>query len=249
MTCETFAQGDTCVHRLDPRCRVLVGVGFSVLIALSCRFPVLGAGLGLAVAGALAARLPLVPTLKRLAALNLFMLMLWLLLPIATEGTALFAVGPIVYTREGALLAARITLKANAIILGLTVLLGTMEITTLGHAFHHLRAPDKLTHLLLFTVRYIDVIHHEYQRLRNAMRVRCFRPRASLHTYRTFGNLMGMLLVKSFDRAERVAAAMKCRGFRGQFYVLRHFALGRRDVLFGAASLIVLFLLGWGEWG
>ena len=39
--------------------------------------------------------------------------------------------------------------------------------------------PDKLTHLFLFTVRYLGVLHHEYQRLLSAMRVRAFRPRMS----------------------------------------------------------------------
>ena len=61
--------------------------------------------------------------------------------------------------------------------------------------------------------------------------------------------LVGMLLVKSFDRADRIVAAMKCRGFRGRFYVLHHFAFARRDLLFGVASLVGLVGLGWGEWG
>ena len=249
MVCETFCQGDTLIHRLDPRARVVVACAFSVLVAVSSRFGVLGAALALAVVGAVAARLPAVPTLKRLLAVNVFMAFLWLVVPLTAGGTPLFHLGPLGYSREGVVLSARVTLKANAIVLGLTVLLGTMEITTLGHALHHLRVPAKLTHLLLFTVRYIDVIHHEYERLRNAMRVRCFRPAMSRHTYRTYGNLVGMLLVKSFDRSDRIVAAMKCRGFRGRFYVLHHFAFARRDLLFGIASLVGLVGLGWGEWG
>ena len=248
MVCDTFSTGESLVHRLDPRVRVVVATAFAVLIAVGQRFEVLGVGVAMAVGGAVVARLPVVATLKRLLAVNLFMVLLWVLLPLSAEGSALFRLGPLAYSSEGARLAARITLKANAIVLALTVLLATMEITTLGHALHHLHAPDKLTHLLLFTVRYIDVIHHEYRRLRDAMRVRCFRGGMNRHTYRTLGNLVGMLLVKSFDRADRIVAAMKCRGFRGRFYVLHHFALARRDVAFGLAALVVLAALGWGEW-
>lgn len=71
----------------------------------------------------------------------------------------------------------------------------------------------------------------------------------NLHTYRSLGHLVGMLLVRSFDRAERIAAAMKCRGFQGRFYLLDHFTFGRRDALFcglSASLLIGLVLLEWG---
>jgi cobalt/nickel transport system permease protein len=103
--------------------------------------------------------------------------------------------------------------------------------------------PDKLTHLLLFTVRYLDVLHREYLRLWAAMKTRGFRPRVNRHTYRSYSYLVGMLLVRSFDRSERVVAAMKCRGFRGRFYLLDHFALSRSDLPFCIASSVVLLVL------
>ena len=57
-----------------------------------------------------------------------------------------------------------------------------------------------------------------------------------------------MLLLKSFDRSERVLAAMKCRGWRGRFHVLTHFALARRDFAFMCAAALALLALGWMEW-
>jgi cobalt/nickel transport system permease protein len=146
-------------------------------------------------------------------------------------------------------LGAAIALKGNAVVLTLVVLLGTIDAVTLGHTLHHLRVPEKLTHLMLFTVRYLDVLHREYLRLRAAMKARGFRPRLDRHTYRSFGYLVGMLLVRSLDRAERIAAAMKCRGFRGHFFLLDHFAFSRRDVPFCLASLTLLLLLVFMEGG
>ncbi len=95
----------------------------------------------------------------------------------------------------------------------------------------------------------MDVLHREYLRLRAAMKARGFRPRLDRHTYRSFGYLVGMLLVRSLDRAERIAAAMKCRGFRGHFFMLDHFAFSRRDVSFCIASLAFLLLLIFVEGG
>jgi cobalt/nickel transport system permease protein len=56
-------------------------------------------------------------------------------------------------------------------------------------------------------------------------------------------------LVRSLDRAERIAAAMKCRGFRGHFYMLDHFAFAKRDLRFCIASLTLLLLLIFMEGG
>ncbi len=164
-------------------------------------------------------------------------------------GHDVLALGALQFSREGLQLAVTVALKGNAVVLTLVVLLGTMDAVTLGHALRHLRVPEKLIHLMLFTVRYLDVLHREYLRLRAAMKMRGFRPGLDRHTYRTFGYLVGMLLVRSLDRAERIAAAMKCRGFRGHFFMLDHFAFSRRDVPFCIAWSALLLLLVLAEGG
>ena len=109
--------------------------------------------------------------------------------------------------------------------------------------------PEKVVHLLLLTVRYVGVLQRESQRLRIAMKARGFRPRMNGHTYRSYGQLVGMLLVRSLDRAERIVAAMKCRGFRGHFYLLDHFAYSTaRDLPFAAIALATLLAVAGMEW-
>jgi cobalt/nickel transport system permease protein len=228
--------------------RILAAVVFSVLVALADRVGVLGTALGAAaVAMALSGVSPLTIA-KRLLPLNVLLLVVAVVLPVTTPGTAVGHLGPISLSHEGLLLAAKIVLKGNAILLMLVSLLGSMDGSTFGHAMSHLRVPEKLTHLLLFTVRYLDVLRLESLRLRGAMKVRGFRPRVNRHTYRTYGYLVGMLLVRSFDRSERIVAAMKCRGFRGRFYLLDHFHFRWSDLPFAVVSLLVLAALAWGEW-
>jgi cobalt/nickel transport system permease protein len=236
------------IAHVDPRLRILTAAAASVLIAAAQQFAVLGAALAAAVVAWTLSGLSPRTVLKRLLPLNLVLLLLAVLLPLSTRGTPLVEFSSLSFSQEGVLLATTIALKGNAILLTLLVLLGTMDATTLGHALNHLHVPDKLTHLLLFTVRYVDVLHRESLRLRAAMRVRGFRPRVNLHTYRSYGHLVGMLLVRSFDRAERIVAAMKCRGFRGHFYLLDHFAMTRADLPFAAAAAAVLLALGLWEW-
>ena len=57
------------------------------------------------------------------------------------------------------------------------------------------------------------------------------------------GDLLGMLLVRGYDRSERIMAAMKCRGFQGRFYLLDHFSFQSRDLYFSLASVLLLLTM------
>lgn len=245
----SVSSGVSWIDRVDPRARILAAVAFSVLVAVANRLPVATAALGVTAGAVLAAGLRPRTVLSRLVPLNALMLLLVLLLPLSTPGEPLVAWGPIHYSAAGLWEALAIAVKGNAIVLALVLLVGTMEIPTLGHTLSHLWVPEKLIHLLLFTVRYLDVLGRQYARLSAAMKMRAFRPRMSRHTYRTYGHLVGMLLVRSLDRSERIVAAMKCRGFRGRFYLLDHFAYSRLDLWFTTATLAVLLGLALAEWG
>lgn len=248
MSCETYLLGDAWLRRLDPRGRFVFLLAFSCLVALAPRPQAALLALGVALVLALAADLPWRAVLRRLRSLNLLMLTLALLLPLSLSGPAPFHLGPLGWSHEGLALAGLIALKANAISLAATALVSTIEPIHLGHALHRLGAPTKLVQLLVFTLRYMDELSHERHQLADALKVRGFRPRLDGHTLRTYGYALGMLLVGSFDRSERILAAMRCRGFDGRFHVLDAFAPGARDGLFLLGGLAALGTLGWLAW-
>jgi cobalt/nickel transport system permease protein len=228
---------------VDPRAKILFTAAFSVLTALLRSFPAMYAALAVSIFAWFFSGISLRTTIKRLLPLNAVFLCMLLFLPITAPGQPMAIFGSLSLSREGFLLAAAIALKGNAIVLAAIDLFAAMEPAALGHALSHLHVPKKLSLLLLFTIRYLDVLHEEYGRLRAAMRVRAFRPGMNWHTYRAFGYLAGMLLVRSLDRSERIHAAMKCRGFAGRFYLLDHFAFTKSDLPFCAASLAVLVFI------
>ncbi len=245
---EKFADGDSVLHRLDPRVKILVALFLSIIVACGERLAPAVAGLLVTAGLVVFARMSMRAVLARLALVNGFMLLLWVVLPFSFPGEPVFTLGPLAATREGVERALLISVKSNAIILACIALLSSMTLVTLGHALCHLRVPMKITQLLLLTVRYFRVIQHEYVRLRNAMKVRCFRPRTNWHTYRSYAYLVGMLLVMSYERANRIRAAMLCRGFKGTFWLLDHFAMAGRDYAFLSVMVPVLALLGLLQW-
>ena len=248
MHLEEFAAGTSLLHHMDPRIKIACAVVFSCVMALANRWPVLWTGLATGAVLVLLARLPARLVVIRLAMVNTFILFLWVFLPFSHPGEAVFRLGPLTATREGLDYALAITVKSNAIILAVMALLGTSTLSSLIHALRHFKVPDKLVHLFFFTFRYFQVIHQEYLRLRAAMRVRCFQAKTTLHTYRSLGYLVGMVLVRSFDRSDRVHQAMVCRGYDGRFWVLDHFHLHDRDLVFLAVMMAVNLFLAVAQW-
>jgi cobalt/nickel transport system permease protein len=231
------------VRDVDPRVRIVVAMAFAIVVVALDDIRVLGVALALAMASAAAMRLPLAPTLRRAAAMDGFIVVMLLMLPFTVAGEPIFTIGPLTASREGLWQAVAIALKANAIVLLLLALVGTMNATILGQALRRLGAPAVLIHLLFFTVRYIEVLGREYHRTRLAMKARAFRPRSDLHTWRSFGYLIGMLLVRSLERAERILAAMKCRGFDGRLHSGDTLRLRPLDALFAASWTVVFAVL------
>ncbi len=233
----------TGMDSLDPRCRILVTVGFSVVVVFSHQYLTLVSALILALVCAFLTKLDVKRTLRRMLAMDLFMLFLLVMLPFTTPGPTWFELWGLSASIEGFQRAIQIILKANAAILLLLTLVGTLEATTLGYALARLKVPVKLVHLLLFTVRYLEVINREYKTMRSAMKARAFRPGSNRHTWSTFGYLLGMLLVRSLERSERILAAMKCRGFKGQFYLLDSMFITPKDKVFTVVSSLCLLAL------
>jgi cobalt/nickel transport system permease protein len=242
---EEFALGESWVHRLDPRAKILVTGVFSVVVALNQHLQATALSLLLPVGLLACAQLDVGRVMARLAVVNGFVAFMWLFLPFTVPGHTIYSLGPLTVQSEGVDAALLITAKANSIILMGIALLGTSPVFALVHALSHLRIPDKLVHLFFFSFRYIHVIHAEYHRLANAMKMRGFKPKTDAHTYRAYAYLVGMLLVRSFDRSKRILQAMKCRGFKGKFYILHHYKMKNGDYVLAGAGIAISVLL-WG---
>lgn len=240
---EPFAYGNSLVHRLDPRVKVITAALFSVVVALTYEPAVLCVAAGSILALLFAARLSLKKVLSRLVVVNGFILVLWLFLPFTTPGKTLFSVFGLDATFEGISYAALITMKSNTILLSSMVLLSTCPIFDLVHALNYFYVPNKLIHIFFISYRYLHVINKEYIRLTNAMKVRCFKPGHNLHTYKSLAYLVGILILKSYERSRRIYSAMLCRGFKGRFYILEHRNFRALDFIFIIFSLFFIFLL------
>ncbi len=240
---EQFAQGSSFLHSRDPRGKILIATLFITTVALSKSFLAVSAALVAAFFLLLLSRVALSLVIKRIILVNTFTLFLWISLPLTFGGSDTISFLSIALSRNGILLAGLISLKTNAIVLAIIALLSTSTIADLGHALDKLHFPRKLCFILLFSYRYIFVIHQEYSRLLRAAQMRCFSPKTNLHTYRTFAYLFGMTLVNSFNRSQRVHQAMLLRGFAGRLISLKRYTLNPADITFITASVLCILLI------
>jgi cobalt/nickel transport system permease protein len=238
ITFEPLPCPDSPLRRLDPRWKLAALLLGTALVAVVRTL----APAGLALLGALAlagvARLPWRWYLTRLAAVGLFVALFTVPLPFLLTGPgSVWQVGPVAASWHGLSVALFVAGKALTVLTLMLVLLASAPLEDTLKAAHALRVPGLLVQLAVLTYRYVFVLAGELATLRVALRVRGYRNRANRHSYRTVGHVAGALLVRGYERAERVGQAMRCRGFRGRFHSLARFRTMAADV--AAFALVV----------
>lgn len=122
------------------------------------------------------------------------------------------------------------------------VLTATTEIPDIIRGMGTLRVPALFTSIAMFMVRYLELIADEMQRTRLAMTARGYDPRW-LSQAAPIAGAAGALFVRSYERGERVHAAMVSRGFTGVMPTLDHRTATAREwaavaVLVGLAVVV-----------
>lgn len=195
------------------------------------------------------ARLPGAWVRGRLVLFALAALPFLLVLPFTLDGAG-WDVGPVRVSERGLVAGLAVFCRGLAIGCFALLLIGTAPLHHTLAAAHKLRVPGLLVQLTLLAYRYAFLLADEMKRLRIAMRTRGFRVRASRHGYRALGHATGAVLVRGTDRAERVAHAMRCRGFDGAFHTLAAFRTTPADVgAFLALLAATIALVAWDRVG
>jgi cobalt/nickel transport system permease protein len=153
-------------------------------------------------------------------------------------------------TLEGVVRAGSIVAKSWVSVQIALLLVMTTTLPDLLWALRSLRVPEPLVAITSFMYRYLYVLADEAGRL---LRARASRSAAIagqragstwLWRGRVAGFMVGSLMLRSFERSERIYHAMAARGYSGE---LRNFTVhrfGRHDgLILMCAGLLVLLLV------
>lgn len=202
------------MHRLAPQCKVAATALFVLTIAATpagSYWPYLWY-LALLSAVAATAQLPPLALSRRLLVEVPFLLFL-LALPVLDGPPQLTVLG-VGLSVPGLHAAATIALKATFGLLSTGILAATTPLPEIITGLERLRVPRVFTTVAAFMVRYTEVLAAELARMRIAAACRGGNPRW-LWQLRDVTIGLGALVVRSFERGERVYLAMASRGYTG----------------------------------
>ena len=267
---DRYRQGTSLIHKLDPRLKMAATLAFVLVVTttppgnwVSFALPA-----ALAIGAVLLARVPLAEGLKHSAVALPFVAMVAISLPFTQDGEVLWAWQPfgfaqgkplgfaqgrpldftLTITAAGLVLFGTVVLKAWLSIMASGLLVATTRFPDLLRALRSLHMPAVLTSTISFMYRYLFVLVDEAMRLQTARASRSVGGgRTVMWRARILGRMIGSLFIRSYERSERIYAAMLARGFDGELRSLTNFAWQTRDTWAGlawASALIAVTALG-----
>jgi energy-coupling factor transporter transmembrane protein EcfT len=248
-----YLPGDTVVHRLDPRMKILSVVALSILIFAATWAEILLISAFL-IAVIRAACMTPRQALEALRPVAVFMAMIFLVHLLFTEGRPILSLTPLPVriTQEGLVRGIYVTWQFAGLVLGAAVLTMTTPPSDLVAGIERLLRPlsrvgipsQDLAVMIAMALRFMPMLLEEYDRLRMAQMARGadFTTGSLALRTRAVAALAVPLLLSAFRRADELAVAMEARGYRrGPRTTLRELAFSRRDL--EACAVMVAFFL------
>ena len=239
-----FASRSTPAHRLDPASKavaLLTVVLAAVLVTRDRFLPLVLVAAGLAVYHAVS-RTPIRYTLRRLAVVSPFAVVLVILFPFLEPGTAVWrwpvAGGEIVVTREGLVRAGHLLAKFALCTWAALLLLATTRFQDLLQGLARLRVPRVFVTQLAVLYRYLWVLMDEGMHMRMARAARDGGLGPWRLRWQSRAGVIGVLFLRSWDRAERIYRAMAARGFDGTLHAPGQHRLRPVDWVFAGGVLL-----------
>lgn len=227
---DSLSYRDTIINRLDPRAKVLVTMAFIVAVvsfpkyALTSLIPFFFFPLVMASL----ADLPLGFLAWKLVVVSPFALFIGIFNPFL-DRQILVQLGPFTITGGwvsfGSVMV-RFVLTVGAAL----ILIATTSFPGICNGLEQLKVPKLFVIQLMLLYRFIFVLTEEALRIVRARRMRSFGEKGP--SLRLFVQIVGVLFLRTVDRAERIYWAICNRGFDGEIRTLERLRFTGRDAAF-----------------
>jgi energy-coupling factor transporter transmembrane protein EcfT len=248
-----YRPGDTVLHRLDPRVKIVAVMALSLLIFAATPMGIALISLFMA-ALIRTARLTLAQTAAALRPVAIFMALIFLMHLLLTEGSPLFTLSPlpVTITVEGLVQGAQVTWQFAGLVIVAAILTMTTLPSDLVGGIERLLRPlsrvgipsQEVAVMIAMALRFMPMLLEEYDRLRVAQMARGadFSTGGVTLRVRAMALLTVPLLLSAFRRADELVMAMEARGYRrGPRTALRELKMSGTD--FTAFAIMAVFVL------
>jgi cobalt/nickel transport system permease protein len=226
---DDLARKDTPIHRMHALAKLITTVAFLIVVASFGRYEI-GSLLTFFFYPVIIfsfSELPVLPILKRILIVSPFIIGIGILNPLFEKqtfilGGATLSLGWITFLS--------IFIKCVLTVTAVLLLMATTGMDRLAEALRMLKIPKILVLQLLLTYRYISVLAEEVIRMSRAYALRS--PNKKGIHISAWGSFAGQLILRTFDRAQRVYQAMCTRGFTGEYNTGQCIKFKFKDLLY-----------------
>lgn len=254
ITIGQFFPGDSIIHRLDPRFKIVMTLIFIIMIFTGESMICLGIGAVYTVTAVLLSKIKLKMFVKSVRPLMPFLLITaFLNILFVSDGTVCFHWKFIKITSEGINVSVFMIIRIVLLIVGSSLLTYTTSPITLTDAVERLLSPLKrfkfpvheLAMMMSIALRFIPTLIEETDKIISAQKARGAEidTGSLVNRARNLVSILIPLFVSAFRRADELATAMECRCYSGGEgrTRLRQLKSSSRDYI--ALSVTVFFLL------
>lgn len=240
---DEYADLDSSIHNWDPRVKLISIFSFIVSLVLLDDLKYSFVGLLVAFLLVYLSKIPFRFVLGRLKWIVLFTLFFFVILPFTVPGNEMARLNSVKISYEGVNFALLMSFRVFSATLLVFSIFSTTKFNQVIRALDKLKVPNKLVQVFMFAYRYIFVLADEFERMLTSLESRGFEMKTNLRSMKTLGKGVGMLFVKSWERAERVYSAMVSRGYSGYLKTLSKFEMSKRDLLKAFSIIMVAIAL------
>lgn len=138
--------------------------------------------------------------------------------------------------------AINIYLRTNIIIFFNLLLFFDSKGLDIIRGFFLLNFPKRFISAFYFTWKMIIELQNEFKNIKISLVSRNFSNKTSLFTYQTYGNILGLLFIKSMQKAQNLKDSFDLRGFNGEIYLNSDFSLSKFDYVLLFITIFTLIL-------
>jgi cobalt/nickel transport system permease protein len=240
---ETLSCQQTPLHRLDPRVKLLTTLVFIVAVVSFGKYEITGLIPFIIYPVTLIAvgNLPPGYLAKKILLAAPFAFFIGIFNPLL-DRAILVHLGPVGIS-GGWVSFASIMIRFILTVSAALILVAGTGLNAVCLALERMGAPASFVVQLLFLYRYIFVLTDEALRLVRARSLRSFQGRGL--GFRVVGYLIGQLLLRTLERAQRIHRAMLSRGFDGKIRLVRSSAIHLKDAGFLVGWVTLFVLMRW----
>lgn len=254
ITIGQYIPGNSIVHRLDPRTKIIITLIYMVILFVLDNFQGYVFPVVFLLAASLISGISIRYMLKGIRPLIFIILLTFVLNSFMIKGRVLYEIGPMTLTYEGVYQGAFMAMRLILLIIGTSLLTLTTSPIALTDGIERLLSPFKkigvpaheLAMMMTIALRFIPTLLEETDKIMKAQMARGadFESGNIINRAKNLVPLLVPLFISAFRRADELAMAMEARCYRGGENRTRMKELKMTAMDLGAYVIFMIFVIG-----